>query len=236
MAGGPLRILAPGSLRPVQTAILDGFRREAPEVEAEFGPPAYSGVLAQQILDGAPADVFISANMPYVEALHAAGLIAAPLPLARNRLLLLGRRGLEPPLRDVADLARPGLRLVLPPAGSDPLGAYAAAMLDETGLAAAIAAKRERGEVLESLGALRDGLASGAVDAAIVYGHMAPMFPAAEAVSLPPDQDWHDRVIFGIGKVTRQPPPEPAAEQFVDWMLRGEGQQILLRAGFAPLA
>ncbi|MFT4039330.1 MAG: substrate-binding domain-containing protein [Thermomicrobiales bacterium] len=236
MAETPLRIFAPGSLWPVQAVILAGFRREAPGVAAEFAPPAYSGVLAQQILAGAPADVFISANMRYVEDLHAAGLIAAPSPLARNRLLLLARRGLEPPMRGVADLARPGLRLVLPPAGSDPLGAYAAAMLDEAGLTAAIIAKRERGEVLETLGALREGLASGAVDAAIVYGHMAAMFPAAEAVSLPSEQDWHDRVVFGIGAVTRAAALHPAAATFVDWMRHGEGRQILLRAGFTPLA
>lgn len=233
-AAAPLRIYAPGSLRPVQDAILTGFHAAEPGVRAEFAPPAYSGVLAQQIRDGAPADVFISAHVRYVDQLHAAGLVAQPHPLARNRLLLVSRAELNPPLDDLADFARGGLRVVIPPP-IDPLGEYALEMLERAGLADAIARKREQGEVRENLASLRSWLDEGDVDASVLYASMADSFPALRVTTLPPEQDMHERVVFGIGAIERESKSHPAAGRFVDWMLGEEGQAVLLQGGFLPL-
>lgn len=233
-AEAPLRIFAPGSLRPLQKAILAGFREAAPEVGAEFAPPAYSGVLAQQIHDGAPADVFISASTRYLDELHVAGLTPQPYPLARNRLLLVSRFDLKPPLARLADFARGGLRIVIPPP-IDPLGEYALEMLARTGLSDAIARKRERGEVREHLASLRIWLDDGEVDAAVLYASMAESFPTSRITHLPPDQDMHERVVFGIGVIAHDGRAHPAAVRFVEWMLGLQGQAVLQQGGFLPL-
>lgn len=230
----PLRIFAPGSLSPVQEAILAGFREVAPAVRAEFSPPAYSGVLAQQIHDGAPADVFISANTRYLDELHAAGLVRQPYPLARNRLVLVSRTDLDPPLTGLADFARSGLRIVVPPP-IDPLGEYALEMLERAGLAEAIARKRGQGEVREQLAALRSWLDEGDVDASVLYASMAGSFPAVRVTHLPPELDLHERVVFGIGVIARRGWTHPAAERFVDWLRGAAGQVVLQRGGFLPL-
>lgn len=230
----PLRIFAPGSLRPVQEAILAGFREAAPEVEVEFAPPAYSGVLAQQLHDGALADVFISASTRYLDDLHAAGLTPQAYPLARNRLALVSRTDLEPPLSGLADFVRSGLRIVIPPP-IDPLGEYALELLERAGLTEALARKREQGEVREHLASLRTWLDEGEVDASVLYASMAGSFPAVRTTHLPQDLDMHERVVFGIGVVARHGWSHPAAGRFVDWMLEPVGQVVLQRGGFLPL-
>lgn len=230
----PLRIFAPGSLSPVQEAILAGFRKAAPAVRAEFASPAYSGVLAQQIHDGAPADVFISANTRYLDDLHAAGLAPQPYPLARNRLVLVSRTELKPPLAGVAAFAQRGLRIVIPPP-IDPLGEYALEMLERAGLTDAIARKREQGEVREHLASLRTWLDEGEVDAAVLYASMADSFSALRITHLPQDLDMHERVVFGIGVIARHGRSHRAAGRFVDWMRGAAGQAVLHRGGFLPL-
>lgn len=234
MTEAPLRIYAPGSLRPMHEAILTGFRSVAPRVQVEFAPPAYSGVLAQQILMGAPADVFISANTRYLDELRAAGLSPEPHPLARNRLLLVSRADLTPALAGLHDFARSGLRIVIPPP-VDPLGEYAEAMFIRVGQSEAIARKREWGEVREDLASLRGWLDQGEVDAAVLYASMAAAFPGLPLTELPPALDMHDCVMFAIGVVERDGRSHPAAPMFVNWLLSATGQRVLQAGGFLPL-
>ena len=234
LAKQPLRIYAPGSLRPLQEAILDGFGNETGNVRAEFAPPAYSGVLAQQITDGAPADVFISANTRYLAELGKAGLVVRSHPLARNRLLLVSRGDLDPPVNDLVDFARSGLRVLVPPP-IDPLGEYALEMLARAGLSDALARKQARGEVRVDLASLQSALDSKQVDAAVLYASMVASFPGVRVTNLPRDLDMHERVLFAIGVVERDGRSHPAAGLFVDWLLGEAGQAVLQRGGFLPL-
>lgn len=231
----PLRVFAPGSLRPVQETIIAGFQAAVEDARVEFAPPAYSGVLAQQILDGAAADVFISANTRHLSDLQAAGLAPFPHPLARNRLSLVSRVNLQPVLSDLFDLARNGLRVVIPPP-IDPLGEYAREMLERAGLAEAIARKRVQGEVYEDLASVRSWLVEGEVDAAVIYASMAGSFATQRIMELQPEQDMHERVVFAIGVIEHNGRSYPMAGQFVDWMLAAEGKAVLQQSGFLPLS
>ncbi len=231
-----LTVFAPGSFNPVRSALRDRFRDLRPDVELVFHPPAYSGLLAAQILAGAPADVFVSANRRYVEDLHRAGLVPAPRILAGNRLGLVVRADLAGTVRAVIDLARGGLRLLVRPHTTDPLGQYAAELLDRAGLADAIARKRAAGEVIGELGQLSTLLAHGQVDAAIAYATaVAGLPPSAVPVPLPPSLDLHDRIVFAVGALARDGKSHPAAEPFVDYLLGPVGQRVLERAGFLTL-
>lgn len=233
----PLLIFAPGSLRNVQEPIQAAFRLAAPEVEITFHPPAYSGLLAKQVLDGAPADLFISANWAYVDQLHTAGLMPEPRLLAGNRLALLVRKGLEAELRDLESLLRPGVRLLLPPAATDPLGQYAQELLQRDGLADAVRAKRERGEIAEHLGTLAEGLRTGQVDAAMMYASTASAFVAhATVLPLPPEHDMHEQIRFALGAVQRDGACHPDATRLVAFLTGAEGQSVLAAGGFIPLA
>jgi ABC-type molybdate transport system substrate-binding protein len=115
-------------------------------------------------------------------------------------------------IRGVRDLARPGLRLLVPPPESDPLGQYTVELFERVGLTEAIAEKRARGEISEELGGLRDTLASRGVDAVILYASMVEAFAAAgTAIPLPAPGDLNDRIVFGAGAIVRDGTMHPAA-------------------------
>lgn len=231
----PLHVFAPGSLAPVRAALVDGFATFSPGTEVSFCPPAYSGVLAAEIQRGAPADVFISANPRYMDQLRQTGLVPRPAVLAGNALCLVVRHELAGQMRQLGDLLQPGPRLLIPPATTDPLGAYIEEMLTRTGFAPLLAAKRAHGEVLEELPSLSAWLAQGTVDAALVYCTAAPgLAPVAAAIPLPARMSAADRISFAVGAVVREPVPHPRAATFVDYLLAPAGQAVLLAAGFLP--
>lgn len=236
-ANRPLEVFAPGSLAPVRAALSDGFAAQSPGTTVRFCPPAYSGLLAGRIRDGAAADVFISANRHYVADLHQAGLIPSPVLLAGNSLSLIVRAGLAGSVRTVAAALRPGPRLLVPPAATDPLGAYVVAMLAEAGLLAALEAKRDRGEVAEKLADAAAMFAAGELDAAFIYHTSVSAFaPTARDVPLPEPLTWSAHIRFAAGAVFRDDHPHPAANPFIQYLLSPAGQTILTGAGFLPLA
>ena len=231
----PLVIYAPGSLIPVQGVLRKGFREVAPEVDLIFHPPTHSGLLAQQILAGGAADVFISAGWRYIVELHEAGLLPNPQVIAGNRLALLVRSDLAAEIGGVQDLARPGLRMLVPPEASGPLGQYTAELFAIAGLTETISEKRRSGEISEDVGGLGDTLASNGVDAVAIYASMLEAFSAAgTAVPLSAPYDLNDRIVFGAGAIVRDGQAHPAATRFVDFLIGSQGQTLLTEEGFLP--
>lgn len=95
--GATLRIAAASDLRFALDEALNGFRTAHPglRVEAVYGS---SGNLFAQIREGAPFDVFLSADAEYARRLAGEGLSEAPFPYAIGRLALVVRKetGLDP--------------------------------------------------------------------------------------------------------------------------------------------
>lgn len=93
--------------------------------------------LAFQVEQGAPADVFASASPAHTGALHEAGLVDAPRVFATNRLVVIVPASNPAGIRSVADIARPGVKLVVGEPGV-PIGAYTRTALSRLGLEAAL--------------------------------------------------------------------------------------------------
>jgi len=95
--GAALRIAAASDLRFALDEALSGFRAANPgyKVEAVYGS---SGNLFAQIREGAPFDLFLSADAEYARRLAGEGLSEAPFPYAIGRLALVVRKetGLDP--------------------------------------------------------------------------------------------------------------------------------------------
>src|SRR4029453_11333336 len=93
---------------------------------------AGSQQLAQQIGQGAPCDVFASANKKQMDAAAPAGRIdkEAPLTFARNKLVVITPHDNPAKLADLEDLSKAGLKIVLA-AKEVPVGQYALDMLDK---------------------------------------------------------------------------------------------------------
>lgn len=119
------------SLTEVVTARCADFAARAPGVRCVVNSGG-SGTLARQIEQGAPADLFISANREWIDYLHSQGLLdaASIAPLVGNRLVFVGTPGPVTSLRDLPRVRR----VALGNPASVPAGAYAAAALRRAGI------------------------------------------------------------------------------------------------------
>lgn len=124
---GTVTVYAAASLR-------EAFEAAAPAFTAQTGFAlrfdfAGSDALATQIVQGAPADVFASANPAQMERLREAGLLAGSQRIfARNRLVLIVPARNPARITALADVGRPGIRLIVA-APTVPAGAYARQVL-----------------------------------------------------------------------------------------------------------
>lgn len=94
-----LRIAAASDLEPLMPALADLYRKKTGvNLVVNFGS---SGMLATQIENGAPVDLFLGADFTYPERVVAAGLAdaKAPTPYARGRLVLWSRK--DSPLQPI---------------------------------------------------------------------------------------------------------------------------------------
>src|SRR5579884_127918 len=155
-------VAAASDLSTLQEPLAQLFRAKAGvEVRFTFGS---SGVLARQIENGAPFDVFLSANRMYVAELARSGRLEA----GTVRVYALGRLGLwsrDGRIREVEQLRSAGVKHVaLPNPQHAPYGVAAVELLRREGLWAALESKVVYGENVRQALQFAD---SGNADAAI---------------------------------------------------------------------
>ena len=92
-----------------------------------------SSTLAAQITQGAPADVFASANTTIPAQLFAKELVQKPVVFTRNRLVLVVPTSNPAGIHSVYDLKKPGVKLVIA-APAVPVGSYTLQVLKQMGL------------------------------------------------------------------------------------------------------
>jgi molybdate transport system substrate-binding protein len=211
----PLTVFAAASLTDVLPAV-------EPAARYSF---AGSNTLALQIEQGAPADVFVSASPRYTQELLEQGLVDEPVAIASNALVVVLAAGNPAGVEDLADLARPGVRVVLA-APEVPAGAIAREALETGGRADVLA------NVVSEEPDVRGVLAkvtTGEADAGFVYATDARTVPELEAIPLAEAQPAR----YEAAVVTASPHAE-AARAFVELLVSEQGAEALARAGFGP--
>ena len=98
---------------------------------------AASNTLAQQIRQGAPADVFASADTANPAALYADGLCGKPSVFATNKLVVVYPKSNPANVKTVFDLRRPGVKVVIARQGV-PVGNYTRQILRNLGISTAV--------------------------------------------------------------------------------------------------
>ena len=183
-----------------------------------------SASLATQIREGAAADVFAAASVEHARALREEGLVEEPRVFATNRLVVIVPAGSG--LASVADLGRPGVKLVIGAQGV-PVGDYARAAL------VALGAPEVLGNVVSEEDDVRGIVAKvalGEADAGIVYvTDVAPAGEAVRALELPPAAQ--PAIQYAVAVVSDSDSRD-AAEAFVERLLGPEGRAALETAGF----
>lgn len=109
----PVTVLAAASLQDVFTKLEPQFEAANPTADLRF---SFSGSseLAQQIVNGAPADVFASANETQMKIIQNAGKVAGtPQPFVTNVLTIVVPPGNPKNISSFADLAKPGVTEVV---------------------------------------------------------------------------------------------------------------------------
>jgi molybdate transport system substrate-binding protein len=200
-------------------------------VELNF---AGSQVLRMQIEQGAPADVFASADPVHAEALRGAGLLGVGRVFAKNKLVVVVPPG-EAKVRRVQDLVRPGLKIVI--AGPTvPAGRYTAevlARLDAAGLYGDDFQARVRANVVSqetNVRAVLSKVVLGEADAGFAYVTDAAGSDTVRTIEVP--IRYNVVAEYPIGVVTRSK-AEKRAQAFVEFVLSREGQGVLGKYGFA---
>jgi molybdate transport system substrate-binding protein len=188
-----------------------------------------SNTLAAQIQQGAPADVFASANMTLPAQLAAKSLCSKPVVFTRNTLVIVAPKSNPAKLRTIYDLTRKGVKLVIAGPGV-PVGSYTLQVLRNMNLSAAVLANvvsRET-DVREVLAKV----ALGEADAGFVYATDAKVDAGKVKVLKVPA--WaQPKVQYGICIVSRSG-DKADAQAFVKKVLSRTGQAKLVKAGFLP--
>jgi molybdate transport system substrate-binding protein len=223
-----LRVAAASDLQGVLPTLIDRFTaatgvKVTPIVGA-------SGQLAQQIRQGAPFDIFLSANMTFVRDLVRDGLIESDTvrAYARGRLVLVVNRASGVTVEGLAALARPEIkRIAIANPDLAPYGRAARQALEKAGFWEGLKPKVVQAEtVRQALQYVQTGNAEVGLVAHSVAG--APEVRPSDI-----DPALYEPILQGLGVVARSSRGD-SARQFARFLLSGEGQKILASYGFDP--
>ncbi|HUZ15748.1 MAG TPA: molybdate ABC transporter substrate-binding protein [Gaiellaceae bacterium] len=207
-------------------SLTDAFPAIARHETYSFGG---SNTLATQIEQGAPADVFASANTALPIQLHQQGLCSKPVVFTRNTLVIVVPKANPGHVKSIYDLAKPGVTVDVAAPGV-PVGTYTQQILNNMNIAAAV-----NKNVVSQETDVRTVLAKvalGEVDAGFVYSTDAKTVRGKVKVIKVPA--WaQPKVQYGICVVSASV-NKAAAHAFIKLVLSKAGQRKLLKYGFLP--
>jgi len=224
---GKITVSAAASLHDAFTAIAADVNETNPDLEIEFNFDS-SSTLATQIIEGAPADVFASADEKNMTKLTEADKVDGDSTIfARNELVIVTKPGNPAGIESLADLATAAQDGVISLCGEDvPCGRYAAGALTAAGVTIPETSVTRGQNVTATLTALTEGDAV----AAIVYATDAlAAGDAVTTIKIPAD---HNVIAsYPIAAVSGSEHAD-LANAFVEAVLSDAGQQILETYGF----
>lgn len=228
-----LRVAAAADLEPVLPPILQQFQQQT-GIHAEATYQA-SAALTAQIQNGAPFDVFFSADMGYPKRLADAGLTQGKEPVlyAKGTLVLWTRKDSALPPPSLELLKDPNLkRLAIANPERAPYGKAAVAALKKLGLYDSL---KPRFATAENIAQTAQFVDSGNADAGLISltSAMTPRLSTAGRYFVMP-RDVYPPIEQGA-VVLRQSAHAADAQKLLDFVLSAAVQQQLARAGLTPV-
>jgi molybdate transport system substrate-binding protein len=189
-----------------------------------------SSTLAAQITQGAPADVFASANTTIPDQLFAKGFVQKPVIFTRNRLVLVVPMSNPAGIHSVYDLRKPGTKLVIA-ASAVPVGSYTLQVLKQMGLSESVLPNVVSRE--SDVRSVLAKVALGEADAGFVYSTDARTVQGKVNVLTVPA--WaQPKVAYAIAIVSSSS-NKAAAQRYINKILSKAGQAKMLAAGFLAI-
>lgn len=221
-AAKELTVFAAASLTETFTELGKTFESSHPGTTVRFNFGS-SATLAQQITQGAPADVFAAASPATMKTVTDASLAAAPATFVRNKLQIAVPKDNPAKVDELKDLTDGKVKVALC-AEQVPCGAAAVKALDAAGL------KVTPVTLEQDVKATLTKVELGEVDAALVYKtDVIASGDKVQGIAFPEaDQAINDYPIATLAKA----PAGDLAKQFVDLVLSQQGKDVLTEAGF----
>jgi molybdate transport system substrate-binding protein len=223
---GDLKVFAASSLTELFTALGQEFQKRNPGVKvvSNFNFAA-SSALAQQVNDGAPVDVFVSADEANMVKVTSAGNGGDALPIARNLLSIIVEKGNPKGIAALTDFAKPGVTFAMC-APEVPCGTLGAAALAKAAVSAPPASQEANVKAVVSRVTL------GEVDAGIVY--VTDVKAAGDRAQGVPIDFAGDRDLQAIYQitVTKQAQNREAADAWVRFVRSDDALMVLSEFGF----
>ena len=231
-----LNVFAAASLTDAFKALVPAFEAAHPGVTVVYN---FAGAqqLAAQINEGAPADVFASANRAQMDVVLASSKVISGTEciFVRNRLVVITPKTNPAGITSLKDLTKPGVKLILA-AKAVPVGQYALDFLSKASALPEYSASYSP-TVLANVVSYEDNVRSvltkvalGEGDAGIVYPTDAATQAAAINTITIPDE-LNVVAAYPIAPLAGSKAPE-LAQAFVAYVLSPEGQQVLVKFGF----
>jgi molybdate transport system substrate-binding protein len=235
-----MTVFAASSLSDAFEETAEEFERENPDVRVRLNFAA-SSTLAAQIRQGAPADVFASADEAQMGSVREANLLASePENFARNREVVVVPESNPAEIQDLRDLSDPGTRLVLAQEGV-PAAQYAEEILANAAVDPEYGSDFEQ-NVLDNV-VSREADVRAAVtrvvtgDADATFGYASDVTPEirdeVRVIEIPPRLNV--TASYPMAELDASENPD-LARKWTRFVLSDEGQSILESWGFEPAA
>jgi molybdate transport system substrate-binding protein len=221
---GDITVFAAASLKSTFTELGKEFEANYTGTKVTFSF-AGSSDLVTQLTQGAPADVFASADVKNMTKATDAGLVSGqPVNFATNTLTIVTPPGNPKKIASFADLAKPGIQVVVC-APQVPCGSATTMIEQSTGVT--LAPVSEETAVTDVLGKITSGQA----DAGLVY--VTDAAGAGDKVTAVPFPESKDAVNTYPIALLKDSKNTATAEKFIDMVTSAAGQKVLSAAGFA---
>ncbi len=235
-----LLIFAAASLTDAFDALSNTFADQNPDVKIAVNF-AGSQQLAQQLVQGAPADVFASANETQMQRVINSGRVAPEqaTPFARNQLTIVMPADNPAEISSISDLAKPGIKLIVA-AEEVPVGRYTQQLLANASRSADLEptfADDVLANVVsyeQSVRAVLSKIQLGEADAGIVYSSDSAGKGANEVASVEIPTPLNQVAIYPIAPIADSDNPA-LADAFIAFVLSPQGQSILADHGLQPV-
>jgi molybdate transport system substrate-binding protein len=219
---GTVTVLAAASLTESFTTIGKMFEAALPGVTVKFSFGA-SSTLAQQINNGAPADVFASASTKNMMQVTDKGGASNPTNFVKNVMEIAVPPGNPAHVATVADMAKPAVKVALCEVAV-PCGATAEKVFANAKVVVKPVTREPDVKATLTKVELKE------VDAGMVYvTDVKAAGTKVTGVEIP--ADINASTVYPIAALTKAPNPA-GAKAFVDYVLSAPAQQVLTAAGF----
>jgi molybdate transport system substrate-binding protein len=233
-----LKVFAAASLTESFTEIKAQYEAAHPNVKITYNFNG-SQLLVQQIINGAPADVFASADTVNMQKAQKAGVVNTPQVFVKNKLTVITPASNPGKITSLKDLARKGLKIVVA-APSVPVGKYWLQVLDkmgkstEYGPAYESAVKANFVSQEDNVKAVVQKVELGEADAGIVYNTDVTPAIASKVKFIEIPDNFNVIAQYPIA-VVKDSTQASAAQDFMNYVLSAQGQAVLSKYHFIPV-